>query len=180
MYGQFDDIATYLSELQGQPFYAILPLQQAGDALGISRSAVSQRIKAGKLDGVKLGRTVYACALSVLAVLDQEKENVRTIQRFLEGVAHKGGTTHYTEVMPLVGLSPKIPNDRLIIGRLLGHLSRDTNRGKHPVLLSALVFNQSLGRPSDAFFNLADELGYTDAYQDGFLAKHLKLIHKRY
>lgn len=180
MFGEFDDISTYLLELQGQPYLALLPLQQAGDALGVSRAAISQRISAGKLDGVKLGRTTYACALSVLAVIDHENERVRTIRAYLEKVAREGATTNYSEVMPLVGLTPKLPNDRLVVGRLLGLLSRQTNNEPKPVLLSALVFNQTLRRPSDAFYGLASDLGYEDADDDDFLQKHLKKIFRRY
>ncbi len=180
MLGEYDDIETYLRELQGQPFNAILPLQQAGDVLGVTRATISQRIKRGKLDGVKVGGTVYACALSVLAVIDQEYESVRIIQTFLERVATKGETTNYSVVMPLVGLSSQIPNDRLVIGRLLGSVSRNSHAKSGKILLSALVYNQSLNRPSDAFFGLADQLGYEDAYDAEFLKKHVNKIYKRY
>ena len=179
MFGEFDDVRMYLEELRGQPYYSILPIQQAADALGVSRAAISQRIKAKKLDGVKLGRTVYACALSVLAVLDHEQEHVRTIRAFLERVAKAGETTNYTEVMPIVGLSPKVPNDRLIIGKLLGLVTRQSNGEAKPVLLSALVFNQSLRRPSNAFFGLAEKLGY-DADDEKFLERQLRKIHRKY
>jgi DNA-binding Lrp family transcriptional regulator len=180
MFGEFDDIHMYLMELQGEPYFAILPLQQAADVLGVTRAAISQRIKAKKLDGVKLGRTTYACALSVLAVIDQEHEDVRTIREFLEQVARSGKTTNYSEVMPLVGLSSKVPYERLIIGKLLGLVSRESNESSKSILLSALVFNQSLRRPSDAFFGLAYDEGYEDAYDDDFLDKHLRKIYRKY
>jgi len=179
---EFDDTIAYLAALEADPDLAVLSMQMTADALGVGRGAIVNRINAGSLEAIKIGRVRYVLAGSVINILSERKAEVATVKLFLEEIASLGFSTTYAPVMGKIDRSTTIPNDRSIIGRILGEISRESYE-EHGFLLSALVNNSALGKPSESFFLLAGDLdpSYDDADTDeDYLAAQLRLIHAHY
>jgi hypothetical protein len=132
-------------------------MQMAGDALGVTRAAVEQRVRAGSLDGLKVGKTRWVSAASIMKQVDAEEAEVYKVRRYLERLASAGEGIDYGNLMSEFDMSSTIPADRKKIGRLLGKVSRQTweERG---VLLSVLVTRKGSHNPGPGFFDLAEEL----------------------
>ena len=153
----YADSKSYVAALKDDSALSIVSLQMAGDVFDVGRAAIDRQLKQGTLKGIKVGKVKWVLAASIDARMAEEEARVRVVRTFLEAVARKQETTTYEPVMRLVGMQTTVPNDRALIGAILGKITRDT-WAKHQFMLSALVFNKALRRPSESFFLLAEGL----------------------
>lgn len=177
---KYFDAKAYLKALRADSSLAVISMKMAAAALGVSRALIERQLESGALDGVKIGKVRCVRAAAIIARQDAFDEKVDKVRRMLEGVAARRGTVTYAPVMELVGMSTKIPNDRAVIGRILGIISEETQRRPDKFLLSALVFNSNAGKPSPSFFQLARKLNYAVANEEQFLNRQLKKIWNHY
>lgn len=165
---EYGSTEEYLEALRGDPSLALTSLQMAADVLDITRAAVEQRVRAGTLAGIGVGKTRWVSASSVMQHLDADKAEIYRIRRYLERLASAGEAVSYSVLMEEFGMKSSIPADRKKIGRLLGKVSHETweERG---VLLSVLVVRKGSDNPGPGFFNLANAIDddYEDAKSDG-------------
>ena len=163
---QFKSVTAYLKALRDNPDLAMIPLSMVAEWKGISRSAVSEQVKSGNLEGIeikgknKVWRGIRPQALFVQeagieAQSRQRRDQVRTT---LAQAAATGQQISYGEAMAPAGLSSRNPRDRAEIGTLLSELSRESLTGQG-ILISAIVVQKTTGRPNAQFFALARELG---------------------
>ncbi len=189
----------YVTRVLDDPRSALIPLAIVGEALGLSRSAVIERLKSGTLDGgkVTVGETVYRGV--TVASLEQymaqpkveslsDEDAIATITAAIEAAVRSAGadafddlTLAYSEVMEAVGLAWRNPQHRGRIGYLLGEVSRHS-RGAHGFLLSAAVVRKTNRRPNEAFFGLARELDLLDddTDEETFWRSQMAAIRKHY
>lgn len=165
----------YVTRVIGEPTSALIPLAIVGEALGLSRSAVIERLKSGALDGGKItvGETVYrgVTVASLERYMAQPQAGIlsdddaiaiittaiETAVQNADSDAFDDLTLAYSEVMEAVGLAWRNPQHRGRIGYLLGEISRHSLPA-HGFLLSAAVVRKTNRRPNDAFFGLARDL----------------------
>lgn len=180
---QFATARDYVVASAADPSLASIPFQVAADALEVGRSAIDARVRAGKLVAVAIGRTRYVTVESIQQQLREWDDEVETITRLLEAEARGGtATLSYNPVMGAVGRKTTVPNDRKIIGHILGAISR-TSLETHGFLLTAMVVRNGTARPSDAFYDLADELdpSYQDAETNAdYHDQQIQLIQEHY
>lgn len=179
----FDRAGDYVVAASNDPAQTAVPFQLAADALGVTRSAIEGRVRAGKLTPIKIENTRYVTLASVKAELDEFEREVAAVTRLLEAEAKKGTRTlPYNPVMGAIGRKTTTPHDRTVIGRILGEISRRSFK-EDDFLLSAMVVRNQSGQPSPAFYDLAEELDrrYEDAETDrAYHEAQLDLIAKRY
>lgn len=179
---RFDDAKAYLKALESDGEYAIIPVQMAADVLNVGRSAVTHRVRSGSLEAIQIGSTRYIVAASLSNLLSEHRAEVETVKGFLVEIARCGAATTYAPVMGKIDRSTTVPNDRSVIGRILGEIS-ESSFDEHGFLLSALVMKGKLGRPSDAFFGLAERIDSryeTATSNEAYLMDQLRRIHKHY
>jgi hypothetical protein len=180
---QFDTARDYVVATAVNPSLACIPFQAAADALEVGRSAIDARVRAGKLVAIAIGRTRYVTVASVQQQIGDWNNEVETITRLLEAEARRGtATLSYNPVMGAVGRKTTVPNDRKIIGHILGAISR-TSFKTHEFLLTAMVVRNGTGRPSEAFYHLADELdaSYQEAETNAeYHDRQIELIQEHY
>lgn len=167
----------YLLDLSRDSALAVVSRQMAADALNLSKTTIDRQIEDGALDAIKVGSVICVRAQALIDRLNQSADQVRTVKAFLLDVAKKRMTTTYEPVMATIGLPTRSPPNRARIGVILGDISRESYE-KEGFLLSALVFNKTLGRPSDSFYLLAEELG--DPPADDYLEEQLSKIWRHY
>jgi len=155
----YDSPTTYLRALEHDPSLAIMSVQMVAEFRGVTRAAIDRLLRLGRLEEIKVGKTRYVRASSVVALQSGEDERIAKVKRYLEDCAREG-THHlfYDPVMSSVGLSWQVPNDRWVIGVILGEISRQTWRD-HRIVLSVLVHKKTPGvtKPGPGFFGLFDE-----------------------
>lgn len=169
--------ADYLQRLKVRPGLAVVPMVMAAEALGVSRAAIHQQVRAKKLQGLVISGVQYVLASSVQAVLDQKEAQVGAVIDFLLDCAARKETTAYGPLMEHLGMKTTTPADRRKIGTLL--LSASKWSQEHDVMLSVLVGRGRTGLPSPGFFELAEEKGfYTPSKQDRkeFVEAHTRKI----
>lgn len=163
---QFKSVTAYLEALGKDPSLAMIPLGMVAEWKGISRSAVSEQIKSGRLEGIVVhggGKTWRGVSPHTLSLQAQARESHRHDRRLLvlaaiAEAAAAGRVLTYGEVMAPAGMAPSNPRHRAEIGAILSDLSRDS-LGSQGFLVSALVVQKTSGRPNGLFFTLARELG---------------------
>ncbi len=158
---EYKHVSDYLTALLKDPSLAAVPIQMAADALDVSHAAIAGRLRKGTLEELRIGRTRLVRASSISAQTLAFDADVAAVRSFLEEIASTGVTTTYTPVMKVINRSPTIPNDRAYIGKVLGVISEATMKEGRGFMLSALVYNTSLRRPSDSFYGLADDIDET-------------------
>lgn len=165
---EFDSLSDYFDALRGDNSLALISMQMAGEALGITRAAVEQRVRAGTIQGIKINKTRWVAAASIMKQLDADSAEVYKVRRYLERLASAGEAISYSALMGEFGMSSTMPSDRKKIGRLLGKVSHETweERG---VLLSVLVMRKGGHNPGPGFFELAENVddAYATAASDG-------------
>src|SRR5512145_734067 len=142
----FKTVAAYLEALKADPALTMIPLGMVAEWKGISRSAVSEQVKSGKLEGIvvkgarKTWRGVSPDALFAQVEAHETGIRERRLQvlRTLSAAAAAGILLTYGEVMAPAGLAPSNPRHRAEIGTLLSDLSRDS-LASHDFLISAVV-----------------------------------------
>ncbi len=180
---QFATARDYIIAAAADPSLACIPFQVAADALDVGRSAIEARVRAGKLAAIAIGRTRYVTVASVQQQLREWDNEVETITSLLEAEARRGtATLSYNPVMGAVGRKTTVPNDRKIIGQILGAISR-TSFETHGFLLTAMVVRNGTARPSPAFYDLADDLdpSYQEAEtNEEYHDRQVDLIQRHY
>lgn len=162
----FPSVETYLAALRRDPALAIIPLGMVAELKGISRSAVSEQIKTGRLESLivegrrKTWRGVTPAALFAQAErLDAvARERRDRVAETLARAAAEHRLIPYGAVMEAAGLSARNPRDRAAIGALLAELSRDS-LAQRGCLIGAIVIQKATGHPNAQFFELARTLG---------------------
>lgn len=170
---QFKTVSAYLTALRKDPGLTMIPLGMVAEWKGISRSAVSEQIKSGKLEGLEVKgqhKTWRGVCPDALFAQEQAAENgarERRLQvlRTLSQAAAAGHQLSYGDVMAPAGLSSRNPRHRAEIGTVLSVLSRDS-LSHHGFLISAIVVQKTTGRPNALFFTLARQLGCLGEHDD--------------
>jgi hypothetical protein len=159
----FETASKYLKALEHDPSLAILPLQMVADHRGVTRAAIDRMVRIGQLEEIRIEKTRYVRASSLLAIRHEFERKVAVVRSYLEKAARQGETcVFYEPVMSLVGLSPGVPADRSAIGAILGRVSEITwalpKKDRH--LLSVIVHRKTPGitRPGPGFLALAEYL----------------------
>ena len=154
----FNDARAYILAASEDAGFATVPFQLVADALGVSRSAVDGQVRSGKLSTITIGKTRYITLRSIKRQIDDWEAEVAKVKAFLQTAARNGiAKLTYEPVMGAVGRKTSTPNDRTVIGRILGQISRETCR-EHGFLLSAMVVQKQTGEPSDGFYDLAGDI----------------------
>ncbi|WCP72198.1 hypothetical protein [Sphingomonas hankookensis] len=154
----FSDARSYILAAFADSGLAIVPFQLVADALDVSRAAVEGQVRANKLEAIKIGRTRYVTLRSIRRQLEDWENEVATVRAFLERAAKDGTLTlAYDPVMGVIGRKTSTPNDRTVIGKILGQISRESYK-QHGFLLSSMVVQKQTGEPSDAFYGLAGDI----------------------
>jgi len=167
----------YIRELARDPNLAVVSRQMAASALSLTRSTIDRQINDGSLEAIKIEGSICVLSKALIGRLESEEAQVATVKSYLLSVAREGKTTTYEPVMATIGLATRSPPNRARIGVILGEISEESYL-EDDILLSALVFNKALGRPSDSFYSLAERL--VGELGDDFLEVQLGMIWKHY
>lgn len=162
----YKSVEAYVEALRTDPAVTMIPLGLVAELKGISRSAVSEQIRSGRLEGIsvkgsrKTWRGVTAKALSAQTERQEQSDRTRRhhVVKALSRAAAQGCPVTYGEIMAPAGMTPSNPRHRAEIGALLSELSRES-LDRHGFLISAIVVQKTSGRPNTLFFKLAEELG---------------------
>ena len=162
----FKSVTAYLEALNKDPALAMIPLGMVAEWKGISRSAVSEQIKSGRLEGIVVrgdNKTWRGVSPHTLFAQAEERDSHQRERRMrvlaaIAQAAAEGCLLTYGEVMAPAGMVPSNPRHRAEIGTILSDLSRDS-LGSQGFLISALVVQKTSGRPNGLFYTLARELG---------------------
>ncbi len=162
----FKTVEAYVEALRTDPGLTMIPLGLVAELKGISRSAISEQIKSGSLEGIivkgrrKTWRGVRPEALFAQELRTQQEavERRAKLAAALETAATARHTATYAEIMEPVGMAAKNPRQRAEIGALLSEASK-RSYAEHGFLLGALAVQKASGLPNGLFFQLARELG---------------------
>lgn len=158
--------------LAGQALPNLLPTAFAGHILGLTKSGVLRKVEA-KSARLKLisftagdgtvwnGITAESLAEEVQYMKNHVPNTARLVLKQLHTLAKAGATANYGDFMAAIDLSWQNPNHRKLVGYLLGLVSERVGR-EHQLVLSVLVVNKLSQKPSDAFFQLAKDVGLFD------------------
>lgn len=163
---QYKSVEAYLEALRRDPALAMIPMGMVAELRHISRSAVSEQIKTGRLEAIVVkGRRKTWRGVTPAALFAQDeraeagaRERRRQVAEVLERAAAEGRLLTYSQVMEPAGLSARNPRDRGVIGTLLSELSGESWRERGH-LIGAIVIQKASGHPNELFFALARELG---------------------
>jgi hypothetical protein len=176
---RYEDIKEYLRQLKAETRLAVISMQMAANALGITRPAIERMARTQRLDVIRLKKTRCVRALQILELIEGYEKQVDSTRRFLEKCAKKGRSpVFYTEVMERLGLATSTPADRKLMGRILGDVSEQTYR-EHKVLLSAIVHRKGSGStsPGPGYQSLLEYLNENyKAKLSNDIAKHVKEV----
>ncbi len=169
----YRSVEAYVEALRHDPALAMIPLGLVAELKGISRSAVAEQIRSGKLEGVcvrgrrKTWRGVAPKALFAQAERQEEDARERRLKvvKALSRAAVTGQTVPYGEIMAPAGMAASNPRHRAEIGTLLSELSRESLE-RHGFLIAAIVVQKTTGRPNALFFKVAEDLGCLEAGAD--------------
>lgn len=193
MTNEFETLERYLLALEENPAaLAILPITEVAKLKKVTRAAIDRKLRLSQLDTIKIGKTRYVAAASLLRNEAEETGDLKQVQAILESSARAGvERLFYSDVMTPIGMQTKVPAHRMRIGQLLGDLSKLTYRD-NGILLSVLVHTRRPGktRPGPGFFELVDLLakdnpGDTDLLyelddRDSFVQEHTLKVLRHY
>lgn len=162
----YKSVEAYVEALRSDPALTMIPLGLVAELKGISRSAVSEQIKSGRLEGIsvkgrrKTWRGVTPQALFAQAERQEHSDKTRRhhVVKALSKAAAEGRPVSYGDIMAPAGMTPSNPRHRAEIGTVLSEISRDS-LARHGFLISAIVVQKTTGRPNTLFFKLAEDLG---------------------
>lgn len=179
---KFDTLSDYLDALRADASLSVIPVSLVADHLQITPAAVSARIRAGTLEGARIGGAPFVLLKSLIEERKRFDELVLAVRTALEKRARgRISVVFYEDIMTPIGLQTTVPAHRLLIGRILGKISEQTNEeGKG--LLSVLVHRKTQGttRPGPGFFELARFLGYEFGDEDAFVAQQTRKVLSKY
>ncbi|MDI1269460.1 MAG: AlpA family phage regulatory protein [Polaromonas sp.] len=107
--------------------------------------------------------------------------DVAVVYDLLERHAKTGTFMPYKQVMDPVRLWPDLPKDRVQVEQILERVTRKSHlegKGLFGVLVQESLNGNS--RPSDGFFRLATELGYSYANPDVFVQEQIERLFEFY
>lgn len=191
---------AYFDVVRRDPAAAMIPFGIVQELLGLSRSAVVDRVKAGELSDVTIraNDTVYrGVSLSSLdAYVERlpkpasDEERVSSIEAMIvakvtatESSKPDAACLRYAEVMEPLGMSWRNPKDRREIGRLLDKMSRASAADpKLRFMMSAAVVRKATGEPGEGFYGLGRDLGLLeeDGEEEAFWRAQLKALCRHY
>ena len=170
----------YIDAVRKDPKTAMIPFGIVQEIFDLSRSAVVDRVKAGRLGGVKV-ETVDAVyrGVTLASLLAYEKTHPKSapddvlIAKIEEMIANKlrsissckmeDLTLTYGAVMEPLGMSSRNPKDRNTIAHLLGQMSEESAADrKRGFMVSAVVVRKATGEPGPGFYALARTLELLD------------------
>ncbi|AQS85146.1 MAG: hypothetical protein ABF876_01670 [Acetobacter aceti] len=153
----FDNLSSYIEYYKKNGGPSLIPIDIIGDELDITKATVVRMLQDGRLEGIKIGRSLYTSTESYISFVHDEKQRVQKVRLFLEECAKNGEIVTYAPVMEHVGLRWQSPPDRKIIGRILGEISTDTHKEKK-IFLTAIVHKKQGSRtiPGNGFFDLVE------------------------
>lgn len=169
----YKSIEAYIAAIRKDPGQTMIPLGLVAELKGISRSAVSEQIRSGRLEGGSVkGKHKTWRGVSPRALFDQARQledhandRRRKVITALSLAAASGRTVPYGEIMTPAGMCSSNPRHRAEIGALLSELSMESHK-RHGFLLSAVVVQKTTGRPNALFFRLAEEIGLLSPQDD--------------
>lgn len=181
----YETLTDYISAYRDNPSIVGLPVPVVAEHLGVTPAAIAARVRAGSMQGLKIGRHSFVSLKSILDDEDKMAADVKVIEKYLWKIA-KAGTPaiFYEPVMTAVGLTHRVPAERNRIGAILGKVS-EQSQDECKVMLSVLVHRKTAGvtRPGPGFFDLARHLEFEFDDEDEFVkdqtAKVLRLAKKR-
>jgi hypothetical protein len=179
---QFKTVREYLHALErDRAMIAVVTIPMAAEFRGVSRAAIVAMLDKKKLEEIRVGKTRYVRAQSLIDLMNREEDEVSTVKRLLERRAREQEIVFYRPVMAAIDRSPTIPADRGYIGGVLAKISEQT-KDEHKVLLSVIVHKKTLGRtgPGEGFFELARSLGYKWEDEKRFVDQELKKVWRVY
>ena len=173
----FGNSTDYLRALEKDPKLAIMTMQDVATHRGVSRAAIDRMLRLNQLKEIRIGKTRYVRAWSVIDLRKERDEQVARVREFLEEMAHKRKILTYDPVMSLIGLTHTVPADRNHIGNILGSVSEQT-WAENKTLLSVIVHRKTQGktRPGPGFFNLVESLGILWDNEDEFLERETNKV----
>lgn len=176
-------ISEYFDRLRNDPGLAVVSMSMAAESRGVTRAAIERMIQTGKLPSIRISGTRCVFATDLIEAQNLDRIQIAKVRQILEEHAKLGSIVFYAQVMNPIGLSTNIPAHRNLIGKILGIISEETHKDKNlGVLLSVLVHKKTAGKtkPSDAFFELADSLGYTYEDPNTFVEEQMKRVFEIY
>jgi hypothetical protein len=179
---KFESAAAYLRALEKDPKLSALPLQLVANLRGVTRAAIDRMVKLRQLDEIRVGKSRFVRAWSLIERDRKHRENIAAVKKFLEARAREGlKFVFYEPVMDVVGLRPAIPADRAAIGRMLREIAEQTKK-ESDILLPVLVHRKATGRtrPGLGFRKLARTLGYRFDSYDDFLEQQTQKVMRHY
>ncbi len=193
---KFSNLEDYLEKVSEEPdLYAFVPISLAAQAIGVNRSTLNDLVRARTLKKIVIRGDDLKWQGIQVASLKGYMEKIEEKQAVYEGytsaarevlieTAKSKGLIAYGELMSKIGLNSNVPNDRTIIGRVLGDISSESWK-KSKFMLSVLAVLKSTEMPNSVFFDLAEELDDTFSFDDeddwdDFFEKQRRKIYRFY
>ncbi len=109
-----------------------------------------------------------------------EEMRVATIRRLLEENARNGAIVRYSELMAAIMLSPNRQDDWRTIDDIIARISKSSYRENHVLLGVHVRQYKGSGVPRDAFFELAQSLGYQCDDREAFVNTQIRALFAHY
>ena len=181
----FDDFATYLGALHGQPKLAIVPISAAATVVNRTSRTIKNWLRDGKLEGIMIAGEQFVRANGLYQIIEERKEVVLAVKkRLIEMLAEGRDHVFYAEIMSEFGYNYKISPDRDEFGWILGDVSRrshdemEKNLGKgNGGILSSMVWRKDLDFVGYGYWGLVTSLGYEEPDDDDaeeFVTTHIQ------
>ena len=173
---KFDDVASYLKAIENNPSIAGVPIPLVADHLDITPAAVTGMINTGRLEALRISRSTFVSAKSLIEYQGARERDVNIVERYLWSLASSGTlAVFYEPVMATIGLTPAVPAHRKRIGEILGTIS-EKSFDEHGVMLSVLVHRKSAGqtKPGVGFFELAKGMGLDTSDEEALVSAETK------
>lgn len=163
-----------------------IPIPMAASTLAVEQTTIRGYIRKGDLKPFQITsawdeKWSGVSARSLLAkvhAIDKEISNlIEPIDRDLKSLG--GKKVEYGKLMEKHGLSWKNPNDRKLVGIVLGEVSMASWK-EHGVVLSVQVVAKKDNQPNSVFFELeATQEAMGAQNPESFVIEHLKLIQEK-
>lgn len=185
---EFDNVGEWLEAFERDPIkHGIIPVTAVADHLGKSAPGITAAMRAGTLGEIKIGKTKFVSAASLLDRAAEEKRQEKVVKRYLLNMIKNGQrSTFYGPLMAELGMETTIPWHRNRIGAILDSVSKESHRDKkRKVVLSVLVHAKTSGttRPGPGFWGMVEAEGLFDPEtmdRDEFVKKHTDAVFKAY
>lgn len=189
----FDSYELYLEAMPDRPELAILPIGVASEIFSRQDRTIKAWIMDGRLNGIRIGASIYPLANSISAKIKHEKNEVKKLyNRLIDHVVNNDGVLYYSVIMDEFGYSHRNHAEMLRFGFLLGDASRESRKEmledgmEEGYFISSCVWRKpAAGKlPSEigeGFWGLVEsELGEVipTGKKEKFVRKHMKKCQK--